>query len=750
TMPTAAELGGDFSQSIAQGPVSIFDPATGQPFPGNVIPSARIDPAAQGLLSFIPPPNSTGSVQNYQFVTSVPRNTDNFSSRVSHTLSSRDSLSVSFNLQQRASESARLYGFRDATDGAGLSSNVGWTRAVSSTVINSLRVSFSRNRTEVIPEFSAGSNVAADLGIQGTSQAMEDNGPPNLSFTNFGGLSAANASLRRNQSVSLAESVTWIRGKHNFRFGFDYRRNQRNTRVNEEGRGSFSFSGLLTSGFDEAGSPLARTGFDMADLLLGFPQSASVRFGESALYFRGSTYSAHIQDDFRAAANFSINFGVRYEYTQPLYEKFGRMSNLDFAPGFSAVTVMTPGTGDFPRGLVDSDKNNIAPRIGIAWRPWKKKSLRVRAGYGVYFNGSVYNQMASRLGQQPPFAFATTLTTSISNPLTLTSGLLGSPTTDINNTLAVARDYMVGYAQTWNLSLQQDLPFSLMVEAGYLGTKGTRLDIQRLPNQAPPGSPLDSEDRRPIPNAVGFTYESADGNSIYHAGQVRLTRRFRRGLSFNLMYAFSKSIDNVSSYGGGQAVVVQNDKDLAAERGLSSFDQRHALSVNFMVASPVGQGPSRLNIPGVWGKLLEDWTFNGGITAHSGNPLTAVALGNRSDAGGTGVVGSGRADSTGLDVNSGAGFFNTAAFTVPPSNQYGNAGRNTVPGPNFFMLNTSVGRSFPVGNERRRLEFRIEANNVLNSVNFTRLGTTVNASNFGLATGASSMRSITAQVSIRF
>jgi hypothetical protein len=399
--------------------------------------------------------------------------------------------------------------------------------------------------------------------------------------------------------------------------------------------------------------------------------------------------------------------------------------------------------------MVDPDKNNFSPRIGIAWRPRGKGSTIVRAGYGVYYNGSIYNTIASRLGQQPPFANTNTFSTSVGDPLTITEGFLGSPGTDITNTLGVARDYLVGYAQTWNVKVQRDLPWAMVLELGYLGTKGTRLDVQRLPNQAPPGSPADSEDRRPIPYSVGFTWDSSDGNSIYHAGQARLMRRFRRGISFHALYTFGKSIDNVSSFGGGQAVVAQDPFDLTAERGLSSFDVRHSLDLSFRITSPFGDGPSAISVSGWAEKLLKDWNLGGGVTANSGTPLTATVQGNRSDAGGTGVVGSSRASATGLPVGAGDGFFNPAAFTVPASSSYGNAGRNTIPGPNLFSVNLSLGREISLG-ERRRLELRVDANNVLNSVSYTRFGTTVNANNYGLAIATAPMRTITGQVRFRF
>jgi hypothetical protein len=296
--------------------------------------------------------------------------------------------------------------------------------------------------------------------------------------------------------------------------------------------------------------------------------------------------------------------------------------------------------------------------------------------------------------------------------------------------------------------VQGNLPHALVLDVGYLGTKGTRLDVQRQPNRAAPGSPLTAEQRRQIGNATGFTFDTSQGNSIYHALQVRFMRRFQKGVSANLQYNWSKSIDNVSTYGGGGVVVAQNDRDLHAERGLSSFDARHSLTSSFVFTSPVGEyGLLRGN--GWKTKALANWTLSGAVTASSGTPLTARVLGNLANSGGTGAVGSGRADASGLPVQGGR-FFNLAAYTIPPPGRFGNAGRNTIPGPGRFFLNANFGRSFRLGDGRRTVELRIDGNNLLNNVSYTGIGTVVNAINYGLPTAAMPMRSMTSTLRFKF
>ncbi len=261
--------------------------------------------------------------------------------------------------------------------------------------------------------------------------------------------------------------------------------------------------------------------------------------------------------------------------------------------------------------------------------------------------------------------------------------------------------------------------------------------MQAAPNRAAPGSPLTAGQRLSIADATGFTYESSNGDSVYHALNTRLTRRFRRGLSLNATYTFAKSIDNSSTFGGAGNTVAQDFNDLKAERGLSSFDHRHVFNMNALISVPRSEN-----------KFLKDWTLSGALVAQSGSPLTARVLGNQSDSSGTGVVGASRAEATGLPI-SGGQFFNLAAFTLPPATGYGNAGRNTIPGPGSINLNSSIQRQFSL-TERKKLEFMVNFNNVLNHVNYTSFGTVVNAANYGLITGAGGMRTVLATVRFRF
>lgn len=750
TVPTALERAGDFSQSVSQVPVTIFDPQSGLPFPNNRIPPSRISSAATGLAALIPQANLPVNVQNYQYITGVPQDAQNMSVRFSRPLTKKDRVSSNVSWQKRDGQTAQLFGFIDDSNGYGWTTDLAWSRNLNPRTIQNIRARFNRNVSNAIPYFAGRSNVAADLGIRGASQDPINWGPPNLNFTNFGALRDGTPSSRRDLQMNVSAGWNFVRGKHNIATGTDATRFRINLRTEQNARGTFTFSGLATSQLDATGTPTAASGYDFADFLLGLPQSSSIRFGSSSNYYRSWNWNAFIQDDWKLRPNLSLSMGLRYELFGPMQERYGRLANLDVAPGFTGVAVVLPGQagpygGQFPDALIDPDRNNFSPRFGLAWKASNKHKITVRAGYGWYYNASVYQNFAQRLASQPPFAQSGTVNSTASRRLTLENGFAVTPNQEITNTFAVDRSYLTGYAQTWNLNIVKEFGRAYVVDLGIVGTKGTRLDMQRLPNRAAPGSQLNAEDRRRIGNAVGFTFDSSEGNSIYHAFQARLTRRFARGVSVNSFYTFGKSIDNASSIGGGGATVAQDDTNLRAERGLSSFNAAHSLTTTFVLQSPI-----RERSGGKWSALGRGWNLMGGITYRSGTPLTARVLGNRSDSSGTGAIGSGRADATGLDINDGPGYFNLAAFTLPPSGRFGNAARNSITGPALFALNGSIGRGFRMGEARRRLEFRLEANNLTNRVSITTLGTVVNASNYGLAQGAAPMRTLQVVVRFRF
>jgi hypothetical protein len=753
TVPTAAERLGDFSNTFVRGSqVQIFDPLTSAPFPGNVVPQTRITPQALALLKFIPSANQPGTLQNYYYSTAVPSNTQNISVSVSKKLAQNDNLSSRFSYQDRNSHTANPFGFIDTGNGYGLSSSLGETHNLTTHTINSVNVSFSRNYSTALPFFAN----TPYFGIAGVTPLAINGGPPNLSFTNFNGLTDGNFSLSRTQSLIANDTWILIRGHHTMRVGGDYRRLNNDPSTDANGRGTFNFNGIGTSGYTASGLAIPNTGLDFADFLLGLPESATIRSSAQNDYLRANALDGFFMDNFQYKPNLTFNLGVRYEYFAPYTEKYNQIANLAISPNYNAVAQVTPGSVNpyngqtLPNSLINGKTTMVSPRVGIAYKPWTKRTWIIRTGYGLFFNGSVYQTFVSKLSAQPPFAQTANLVTSSASPLSLATGFTTGTSTNavsIANTYAVDPNYNPAYSQTWNFEVQGNVSKTLVLDVTYLGVKGTHLDTDIIPNQAPPGSALTAVQRRPIPYANAFTYDTSWGNSNYQSLAARLNRRFARGISWYATYTFSKSIDDASAVGGVGGGVAQYPFNISAERGLSPFDQRHQLSTNFILTSPVSdRGLLRNSV--IWNKLLKDWTLSGSLTASSGTPYTATVSGNSSSTAGTGLSGTTRAEATGTSVTGGS-FFNLGAYTTPPAGMLGNAGRDTIPGIARWNVNAFFGRSFNIS-ERRRLEFRVESSNSLNHPNVTGINTVVNGANYGLITAVSGMRTVDAVIRLRF
>jgi trimeric autotransporter adhesin len=753
TVPTAAMLSGDLS--TLSHPVTIYDPRSGNPFPGNIIPQSRIDSAAQGLLQYFPQPTYTGLlVQNYRLIASTPNNSQNIGVRFYAPLNNKDRLNFNVQFQSRASYTLQSFGFEDTTTGDGLSASVGWNHSFRPRINNTATVNFSRNYSTTTPYFANKTDVAAELGIMGTTRDPLAYGPPNLSFTNFGSISDGSASVARPQTLGFTDAFTYIIGrKHNLTFGFTWQRQWQNNLTYANTRGSYSFSGLLTSQANAQGNPVSGTGYDFADFLLGLPATSSLRLGSTNTYLRNWNLNGYAQDDFRMSPGVTINVGLRYEYFAPSTELRGHLANLDVNPSMTEVAVVTPGeagpySGSLPSSLIRPDKEAFSPRLGLAWRPSQKHNLVTRMGYSIFYSGSAYSQIASQMASQAPFVDSQSFSTGPANPLTIQNGFYGPESTTVTNTFAIDPNYRLAYAQTWNATIQETLKGGMLLEVEYIGTKGTRLGVVLIPNRSLSGSGLSPA--LPIPYASVFTYQTSNGDSIFHAGETRLTKRLGSGLAATALYTYSKSIDDVSSFSGPGGTAVQFIDNFRLERGLSNTDQRHNLSTTLQYNSPVGVR-GRLRNTRWFTTWLRGWGVMGTYNLTSGTPLTAIVAGNLSNTGGGSAAGGTlRAQATGLPIQvEGSQYFNPLAFTTPISGEFGNAGRNTIPGLLRPTVQASLRRTFRLGeSSQRTLAFQLNTSNTLNHPTITGVGTTVNANTFSLPTQASQMRTVS--MSMRF
>jgi hypothetical protein len=273
-VPTAAERGGDFSATVipsTQQPVSLFDPSTKAPFPGGIIPSTQISSVASGLLAFYPLPNQAGATQNYRLLYTTPQNTDALNTRLSKTIG-KNQFGATINWQRRSGVNQQLFGFQDPTSGYGINSSLTYSRTFSPHLVFNSSARYNMNRTETSSFFSNGANVAQNLGILGASTNPLNYGPPNLSFTNFSSLSDSNPTLRRIQTMTGSASLRYTRGKHAVAMGTDYTRNIWDLLIEQNARGTLFFGGSSTAELDANGRPVANTGYDLADFLLGYVQ----------------------------------------------------------------------------------------------------------------------------------------------------------------------------------------------------------------------------------------------------------------------------------------------------------------------------------------------------------------------------------------------------------------------------------------------------------------------------------------------
>ena len=593
TVPTAAERGGDFSQAqITSGPLAgtvpiIYDPASNPsgprtPFSNNQIPLQQMDSAALGLLKYIPLSNLPGQIQNFHLQESLPTASDRLMARIGHQISKKDSLNAMYFFNSARSRSVSNYPeLTSQTSTRGQNFNLSEIHTFGPGVINTLSANFNRQRISLLNPFAFTENIVGDLGIQGVSTNPFDWGVPITQFTNFTGLNDTIPSLTRNQTFRIFDILLWNHGKHNIRVGGELRRVEVNTLTDPDARGTFTFSGFTTSNLTAVGLPVPNTGFDFADFLLGLPQTTSVRFGSTANYFRSWVYSGYFQDDWRMTSHFTLNYGLRYEYFTPFSEKYGHLSDLTFQPGFTSAEVATgqnPGT--LPNSLLRGDANNLAPRVGIAYRPWSQHTLVFRTGYGIFYDGNIYSRMFANMASQPPFAEAATLITSPSQMLTLQNGFPAVGPNILKNTYAVDPNFRTPYAQSWNFSLEDEIFRNVILSLGYVGTKGSKLDLLLAPNQFVTGAPSSGQSGLATANTLAFTYETSGSASIYHGLQVGLRRQFHSGFSISGQYTYSKTIDDAAAVGGAGRTVAQNYLDLQAERGLSTFDMRHRLLVN--------------------------------------------------------------------------------------------------------------------------------------------------------------------------
>ncbi|MGI9073273.1 MAG: carboxypeptidase regulatory-like domain-containing protein [Bryobacteraceae bacterium] len=712
-----------FREGNFQGDKVVYDPltldartGTRTPFPGNVIPQGRIDPiAAKFLATYEPLPNrSPSSSSNYLDTTPSTNHNDSVSGRIDHQFRNAGLLFGRYTINDERGDLAGNFPLRPTSEQLRAQQLVIGHTFGQSNWINELRASFTRLRLFDVPVSAFQQNVAAALGIVNPPTDPFAFGLPYFNVTDFATVTDDPnlPQTQRDNTWNIGEAVSLVRGRRTWKFGFDWSDFQLNYQQSNRIRGQYTYNGAFTAG------QLNPTGEPLADFLLGFPNQTMRQVGSPLAYLRQHIYSAYLQQDWQATPSLAVNLGIRYEYNSPYTETRNKLLNLDYS------TLPAPPRLVNVKEASDPNRTNFAPRAGIAWRlPGffaRGGDTVFRVGYGMYFSqeiavkaydlvlNGIQTQFNQTNGAAPPV-------------LTTRDGFRTTSTTGFPSYFGLDRHAPTPYMQQWNAGFQRELPGAILLEASYVGSKGTHLGLFRRFNTAlrtETGEDLnprpgDLQALRAFPLLGTLFQRQHIGNSSYNSFQLKAEKRFRKSLTFLASYVWSKSIDEGDSVivGFDDSIGAQNENNLHLERGLSIFNVPRRFSAAFVYSLP--SSPFLRSV-------LSNWQASGIVTLQDGTPTPVVYIGTDIANSGTpnrpNVV-PGQSVSLPRSERTADHWFNTAAFSTPAPFTFGNAGRDIVPGPGNAVIDLALHRRFPIA-ERTSLEFRAEGFNILNHPNF--------------------------------
>ena len=765
TVPTLAQRGGDFRGFVNnQGrPVIIYDPATTRPnpngtgfirdpFPNNQITADRIHPLARRLLDMLPEPNLPDLTGNYVVTRDAVRMRHQFDTRVDHSFSTDSKLYIRYSLTNRddgipGPYEAPLIGttqFQQAIKQQ-MAHNVaiGQTQVLGQNRVNELRIGYNRIRDDLFPWVT--DTTPAGFGFEGIPETSGVTGLPRIAVGGFSNIGEAAflPNFKISEVVQAGDTFSFLRGRHAFKVGANYRFIRSFFNISGQARGFYNFTG----GFSQNPQSRPNSGSGLADFLLGIPattQLSRTLLGDIRYHY----VAGYLQDDWRASARLTLNLGVRYElFTHP-YERNGQQANL-LLDGMKLIyvdnnvpaSIPTAFTTVIPDGVSETtlmrlDTNNVAPRLGFAYKLRDRTVLR--GGAGIFYGDHPTVGASGRLPANPPYQVNVTYATDSITPIvTLDSGFpanaldpVFSPFLTLN---AWDPDGPQAQAYHWNTNVQHELPW-LVVEVGYTGSHGTKLSVNWDPNAPLPG-PGSVASRRPFPQFGGIGGVKYDGSSDYHAGHVRVERRLRQGFSIIGHYTLAKSIDLGGANFISGDLVYRDPRNIELDRGLSSFDVRHNMVLSYIWDIPVGRG-RRLDVQNpLLNAVAGGWQFNGITTARSGTPFTPTLSVNPAQSGHP------RPDRVG-DGNLPRGersaerWFDASAFVAPVPFNIGNAGRNILIGPGVFNTDFGLFKRFTFANagRDREVQIRIEAFNVFNEPHYAQPSATVDLLDAGRIT----------------
>jgi hypothetical protein len=739
TVPTADMRNGIF-------PGAIFDPATTvvngttvtrTQFPGNTIPSNRWNSVGRNLLERYPLPNLPGTANNFVRTAPVTTNVHNATFRGDVQVSSRDSMFARFSLNDSTQHGEPSLPPPAATpvDQKLPAYNVGYgyTRVFGPTLVNEFRFAWSR------PTITKDATVAREEVVPGALATGVNSSTPTFGVTGFAQLGQQppgfqNVPLEKSSAVwEISDNATKTVGGHLLKFGVTHQNLKFRTLSTLQGRGAFTFDGSYTQNPASRGN----TGSGLADLLLGFAQQVTIS-NMSVSDLRAQNEAFYFQDDWKITPRLTLNLGLRYEIYFPITEVNDRLANFVTTPGDPDYgKLIFAGVNGKSRSLLRTDLNNFAPRFGFAWRVPHTGDLTVRGGYGMFYgNPDEQTGVGNMMTNNPPFVGAGGLTLigdrnlptsafNLSNRLPPTPSPI-APADFVLQPSATASlqswpdYYKAPVVHQWNLSMQKQLPGSIVAELGYIGNTGYGLWGTFAGNQPLTPGPGGVATRRPFaPYTIApITKSSPWGRSHYQGMIARIEKRYSKGLYLLANFTWGRAIDNASgvaldgcAYCGTQEAV-QNAYNLRGQYGPSSSNspRRFVFSTNYDL--PFGPGHAMFS-KGVGSWLLGGWQASVIWTAQDGSPFTVRLSQDNANVGNTSWPD--RVCSGKLDNPTVQRWYDTSCFVTPPQYRFGNSGRNILYGPGMNNVDFAMHRFFPIPiREDMKLEFRGEFYNVFN------------------------------------
>ncbi len=737
TVPTMKMRQGDFSELNRV----IYDPLTGKPFPGNIIPPGRWDPASANIIQQLyPEPNTAGTVtssgqtiNNYLINPNMTREDNQFDVKVDHRLTNNNRFFVRYSYEKthRLLPATLPHGDAGATFGAGdgniKAQGVAFndTHSFSANLLNEFRFGWSSVKFLMTP-IDYGANLAEKMGIPGINLNESTSAMTQLNFQNIRNLGAnSNQPLITNQNdFQIFDNVTWIKGRHTFKAGGSLTLRSREILNADTIVGNFTFNNNMTSNCagTVSGCTLnTGTGFDVASFLLGYASGKSRNLFDANTYTeKRPEWAAYVQDDFRVNPRLTLNLGLRYEIFVPWIEKDNRQSNFDQSTGkfvVAADNAVMDGV-DVGRYLQTYSKSDIGPRFGFAYDVSGTGRTLVRGGVGMYWNFTPGGTSSSK-AQNPPFLQSTALTpspnTSFSPSLKVSDGLPAPPGVDPSRPPSGTTrsifdiNFRDAYTLNWNLDVQQQIGRNYMLELAYVGSRGRQFLLKGNPNEAPATVGVtNSNVNRPYitisPLLRDLGQVQSGGILNYHALLVKFQRRFANGISLLGSYTFAKSMDYNSDNDG--LVTVLDVYNIAGYNyAVSDYDVKHTVSVSGIYELPF----AREQWFGGWQLTsLIYWRTGFPFTVTQSQGMLSTGTGNRPD-----TVGNPNLSDPTIDK-----WFDPTAYqaTADSTGTWGNTGRNTVRGPGQFNVDASLIKNTRIG--RFNVELRVEAFNIFNHPQF--------------------------------